>query len=123
MEEKEESNSILSYLKKVGIAREKGGAFFEESLRLAGTVKGVSMKIANMLNKAFKAKDTNVLTFKRTQLPELFGMVALEPPRAGKPPTIKNSVREHLRARGIKYVYSRNAGLIDFIKTPPKQYR
>lgn len=123
--DKKGSHDIKSFLDKLRRGSEKGGAFYEKSTRLHGTVKGASIGLANQLKKAMKAKDTEVITVRRQNLPTMIGMICLEDPESGKPPTIKDSVREHLRARGIRIKTRRigdSFGLIDFYKAETKKY-
>jgi len=97
----------------------KAGAFQVKALKHGGSVRAISATAASQMHEAMKRLKVDCLTFPRSYLPDLLSTKALEKPKGGKPPTLKKSVREHLRARGIKVVYA--GGLIDFIKIVPKQ--
>lgn len=111
------NDSIVEYLKR--LRENKGGAFEVKALKHGGSVRAIAAIAASQIHAALEKMKMEVLTVQRRQLPELFSMKACQKPRAGKPPKLKESVREHLRARGIRVVYS--GGLVDFIKMKPKQ--
>jgi len=119
---KDNNQDILSYLKKVGIAREKGGALYEADIFPSATVKAASIKMAGMINKVMEAKNVEAITVPLKDLPRLFGVNVLEAEKDGKPPKFKKYVRERLRARGIQVSYSSRYGLVDFIKIRQKKY-
>jgi hypothetical protein len=110
------NNSVAEYLKR--LRDNKGGAFEAKALKHGGSIRAIAATAASQIHAALDKMKRDVLTVQRRQLPELFSMKACKTPRAGQPPALKASVREHLRARGIKVVYS--GGLVDFIRQKPK---
>lgn len=109
--------SISEYLQR--LRENKGGAFSVKALKHGGGVKAIAATAASQIHSAMERIKQETLTVQRKYLPELFSTKALLAPRAGKPPTLKPSVREHLLARGIKVQYA--GGLVDFIKISPKE--
>jgi len=110
------SESVVDYLKR--LRENKGGAFEAKALKHGGSVRAIAATAAAQIHAALEKMKMEVLTVQRKQLPELFSMKACKKPGAGQPPTLKESVREHLRARGIQVIYS--GGLVDFMKMRPK---
>lgn len=110
------TDSVVEYLKR--LRENKGGAFEVKALKHGGSVRAIAAIAASQIHAALEKMKMDVLTIQRRQLPELFSMKACQKPKAGKPPTLKESVREHLRARGIKIIYS--GGLVDFLLMRPK---
>lgn len=111
------NETIAEYLKR--LRENKGGAFETKALKHGGSIRAVAATAASQIHASMERLKRDVITVQRKQLPELFSMKGCKSPRAGQPPTLKASVREHLRARGIKVVYA--GGLVDFIKIKPKQ--
>ena len=111
------NNSIVEYLKR--LRENKGGAFEAKALKHGGSIRAIAATAAAQIHAALEKMKMETLTVQRRQLPELFSMKGCKKPGAGQPPSLKESVREHLRARGIKVVYA--GGLVDFIKMKPKQ--
>lgn len=109
--------SIVEYLRR--LRENKGGAFSVRALKHGGGVRAIAATAASQIHAAMKKNKQETLTIQRKHLPELFSTKALIAPQAGKPPTLKPSVREHLLARGIKVQYA--GGLVDFIKISPKE--
>jgi hypothetical protein len=109
--------SITEYLRR--LRDNKGGAFSAKALKHGGGVRAIAATAASQIHAAMERNKQVTLTVQRKHLPELFSIKALLSARAGKPPTLKPSVREHLRARGIKVQYA--GGLVDFIKIKPKE--
>lgn len=109
--------SIAEYLKR--LRENKGGAFSVKALKHGGGVRAIAATAASQIHAALERIKQETLTVQRKHLPELFSTKALLSPRAGIPPTLKVSVREHLLARGIKVQYA--GGLVDFIKIKPKK--
>lgn len=110
------NETIEEYLKR--LRENKGGAFTAKALKHGGSVRAVAATAASQIHASMSRLKRDVITIQRKQLPELFSMKGCKSPRAGQPPTLKASVREHLRARGIKVIYS--GGLVDFMKMTPK---
>lgn len=115
--EEKDSDSIIDYLKR--LRENKGGAFSTEVLKHGGSVRAIAATAASQLKETMIKNKVEVLTYQRKALPNLFGDNAIDPPKAGKPPTLKRSVVEHLAKRGIGVKYSK--GLIDFWKIEPKK--
>ena len=109
--------TIEAYLKR--LRENKGGAFKIKVLKHGASPRAIAATAVSQMFETMKTLKRDVLTYQRRILPELFSMKALKKSRAGLPPTLKESVREHLRARGIKVVYS--GGLVDFVKISPKK--
>jgi len=114
---KSSKESVSEYLKR--LRESKGGAFETKALKHGGSVRAIAATAAAQIHAAMEKMKSEVLTIQRRQLPELFSIKACQSPKGGKPPTLKESVREHLRARGIQVVYA--GGLVDFIKMKPKK--
>lgn len=119
---KEEESDIRKYLKEIGMARERGGAVYEEALPVGGTVKGAAIKMAELINRTMRARETDVVSVNIHSLPRLFGMNVIDPLKTGRSIRIKKSVKEHLKARGIQIRYSKRAGIVDFMKIEEKKY-
>lgn len=117
MAKEDGKESITEYLRR--LRENRGGAFSVKALKHGGGVKAIAATAASQIHAAMESRKQNTLTVQRKYLPELFSTKALLPPRGGKSPTLKPSVREHLLARGIKVQYA--GGLIDFIKIQPKE--
>ena len=117
MSTQEDGNqSIEDYLKK--LREHKGGMFEVKVLKHGGSVRAIAATAASQILHTMKNLNRTTITFQRRILPELFSTKALDKPKSGRAPTLKASVREHLRGRGIQVVYA--GGLIDFIKIEPK---
>ena len=114
---KDSKETIEEYLKR--LRENRGGAFQTKVLKHGATPRAIGATAAAQLLATMKKLKRDTLTYKRIDLPLLFSDRSVQAARAGKPPTLKKSVREHLMARGIKVVYS--GGLIDFIKVTPKK--
>ncbi len=97
----------------------KGGAFEARALKHGGGIRAIAATAASQIHASLDKNKQETLTVQRKHLPELFSTKALLSPRAGKAPTLKPSVREHLLARGIKVQYA--GGLVDFIRVMPKK--
>ena len=110
------SEDVVEYLKKLREA--KGGAFSVKALKHGGTPRGIAATAATQIFEWMKANKMETMTVRRRDLPELFGVQALMPPRAGRQATFTKYIREHFRARGLKIQYSK--GLVDFIKQKQK---
>lgn len=109
--------TIEEYLKR--LRENKGGAFKVKVLKHGASPRAIAATAASQLLETMKSLKRDTLTYQRKMLPELFSVRSLKKATAGRPPTLKESVREHLRARGIKVIYS--GGLIDFVKISPKK--
>ena len=117
MTKEEKDISLLERFRK--LRETPGGAFGDKALKHGGTVRAVAVVAAKQILDVMQKRNVEIVTFQRKHLPELFGMNAIQPPRAGQPPLLKKTVREHLRARGLKVEYAK--GLIDFVKITPKK--
>lgn len=116
-EEKDGNSSITDYLKK--LRENKGGAFSINTLKHGGSIRAIAATAASQIHSAMDKQQRDIITIQRKMLPELLSTKALKSPRAGIQPTLKKSVREHLRARGIRVIYA--GGLIDFERIIPKK--
>lgn len=116
-EKKDGNSSIAEYLK--NLRENKGGAFKTNVIKHGGSLIAIAATAASQLNELMNELNRDVITIKRKKLPELLSTKALKPPRAGRAPTLKYSVREYLKERGFKVVYA--GGLIDFIRIEPKK--
>lgn len=114
--EKKDTSSIVDYLRK--IRENKGGAFSVGVIKHGGSIKAIAATAARQIREVMTKRKVDIVSYQRKQLPNMFGDNALEVARAGKPPTLKRSVVEHLAARGIKVVYTK--GIVDFFRIKPK---
>ena len=114
---KDSEETIEEYLKR--LRENRGGVFQTKVLKHGASPRAIGATAASQILATMKKLKRDTLTYQRSVLALMFSDKALQAPRAGKPPTLKNSVREHLRARGIKVKYS--GGLVDFIKIKAKQ--
>jgi len=115
--EKKDTSSPIEWMNR--LRDNKGGAFSVGILKHGGSVRAVATTAARQIREVMTKRRIDVVSYQRRRLVKMFGDNALEVPRAGKPPTLKRSVVEHLAARGIGIVYTK--GLIDFFKITPKK--
>jgi len=115
--EEKDSSSAFDWMKK--LRQNKGGAFSTNVIRHGGSIKAIAATAARQIREVMTTRRVDIVSYQRKHLVNMFGDNALEAPRAGKPPTLKRTVVEHLSARGIKTVYTK--GIVDFFKITPKK--
>jgi hypothetical protein len=116
-QKKDTVEDIRSYLQSLRKAEQTGGAFNVKALKHGGTPRAIAAMAASQILDAMRERKVDVLTIRKTDLPELFGENALEEPKNGRAPTLKSYILTHLRARGVYVAYYK--GLVDFFRKEP----
>ena len=117
--EGKDTSSPIEWMKR--LRENKGGAFSTKVLKHGGSIRAIAATAAKQLFEIMRERKIDVVSIQRRYLVDMFGDNSLQPPKAGRPPTLKRSVTEHLAARGIRVEYSKRSGIIDFWKISPKK--